>query len=316
MLQGQHEIPFKSPDELDDFIVIDLETTGLTPESDKIIQLSAVHYVDHVEVENFSSFVNPNCHIPEMISRMTGITDNTVLSSPSIDDILPKYISFLSKSKFVTGYNIKFDLTFLSYAVGQDIEEFVTWFDTMILFRRAVKLDRYRLSDACEYIGYYDNFHNALCDCRACGAVLNYLCKDNRLDHALYSKAERLEALALHISKKETRKCCLDINDVSPNGPLFGKGIVFTGELSFGRNEAIAMAEKAGAVVKSSVSKKISYLVVGTQDEVLVGCDGKSNKEEKAYALISAGYDIRILKEREFLDLLQQHDELRETVNV
>jgi len=66
------------------------------------------------------------------------------------------------------------------------------------------------------------------------------------------------------------------------------------------------MAINVGAVVKTSVSKKTHYLVVGKQDTDLVGEDGLSSKEEKAYELnASCQADIKIIKEQEFLDLIK-----------
>ena len=58
--------------------------------------------------------------------------------------------------------------------------------------------------------------------------------------------------------------------------------------------------------MKGSVSKKTDYLVVGEQDEVIVGCDGKSSKEEKAEALNQKGATISIISEKDFLDLVQR----------
>lgn len=83
-----------------------------------------------------------------------------------------------------------------------------------------------------------------------------------------------------------------------------GKAVVFTGALSFPRAAAKSLAEAAGATVKSAVSKRTDYLVVGEQDEIIVGCDGMSDKEEKAAALNAKGASIAVISEQEFLKLL------------
>ena len=88
-------------------------------------------------------------------------------------------------------------------------------------------------------------------------------------------------------------------------GTLDGKSVVFTGALSFARSAAKSLALAAGAAVKTSVSKKTDFLVVGEQDEILVGCDGMSEKEEKAAALNQKGATIQVISEQEFLALLQ-----------
>ena len=83
-----------------------------------------------------------------------------------------------------------------------------------------------------------------------------------------------------------------------------GKSVVFTGALSFPRATAKALAEAAGATVKGAVSKKTHYLIVGEQDDVIVGCDGMSEKEEKAAELNAKGASIAVISEQQFLELL------------
>lgn len=298
------KFPFRSPADLCDFIVIDVETTGLDPKDCEIIQLSAVRYLDHQEVDDFSTYVRPSHHIPEVVTEITGITDDMVADAPIIGDVLGDFLDFTRSSPYVTGYNVRFDLGFIDAAAGSPISESLAWFDTMLLARRALTVPRYRLADVCEYIGYTTSFHDALCDCRACGEVLNYLCQENRMDHALHSKAERHSAVASYMARCASGSCPIDSNRVKRGGVLDGKSVVFTGALSFGRSAAKALAEQAGATVKGSVSRKTDFLVVGQQDEVLVGCDGMSDKEEKARALIALGYSIQIIDEAAFLDAL------------
>lgn len=94
------------------------------------------------------------------------------------------------------------------------------------------------------------------------------------------------------------------VDCINPSGPLYGKNIVFTGEMSLSRSEAMQIAVNAGAVVKTAVSRKTNYLVVGVQDLDIVGDDGMSSKEEKAYALNEEGTaDIKIIDEVEFIQL-------------
>ena len=306
---ASYKFPFKSPSDLNDFVVLDLETTGLSSRDCEIIQLSAVRYVNHREVDSFSSYIHPKCCIPPSITELTGISDATVSDAPAIDEVLGEFICFLLKSPYVTGYNIKFDLGFVDAAVGGPISEHLVWFDTMLLTRRSLSLPRYRLADVCEYIGYNTIFHDALSDCRACGEVLNYLCKDNRMDHALHSKAERLSAVGNYLARCSSGECPLKIDTIKRGGALDGKAIVFTGALSFSRSQAKSLAEAAGAIVKGDVSKKIQYLVLGEQDEIIVGCNAMSYKEEKARALIDAGREIKIIDEATFLDILSHAEE-------
>jgi DNA polymerase III subunit epsilon len=89
--------------------------------------------------------------------------------------------------------------------------------------------------------------------------------------------------------------------------PFFQKNIVFTGELStLERKEAMQQVVNSGGIIKSGVSSKTDFLIVGTQDKSLVGESGLSTKERKAYELMNKGKTIKILTEEEFIQLLSQ----------
>nr|DAQ49490.1 MAG TPA: DNA polymerase III subunit alpha [Caudoviricetes sp.] len=298
-------IPFSGTEELTDYIVLDLETTGLSPSSCQIIQLAAVHFVDHREAACFSTYIDPRCHIPAAVTRLTGISDETVTGAPFIEDVFMDFVRFLWKAPFVTGWNVSFDLGFLSAVIGEDISTYFRPFDTMALYGRSVGRPRCRLSDACDAIGFAASFHDALDDCRACGAVLSWLCQGNRMDHAFHSREERQAALGSYLARASSGECPVSVGDVRRGGALDGKSVVFTGALSFARSAAKALAQAAGAAVKTAVSRKTDFLVVGEQDEVLVGCDGMSEKEEKAAALNQQGASISVISEKQFLEMLQ-----------
>lgn len=173
-----HAFPLRSMEDLTDYVVIDLETTGLSPTSCRIIQLSAVRYVDQREHSRFVSYVDPGCGIPPMVQQLTGITPQQLADAPCITEILPDYLRFIRQSPFLTGYNVSFDLSFLRAACGYDLSAQLRWFDTLSLARRGLPgLGSYRLASVCASIGYKTDFHDALNDCRACAAVLQYLCR-------------------------------------------------------------------------------------------------------------------------------------------
>jgi DNA polymerase-3 subunit epsilon len=90
----------------------------------------------------------------------------------------------------------------------------------------------------------------------------------------------------------------------NPEGELYGQNIVFTGSLSIPRRDAASMAASIGCSVSSSVTKKTDYLVVGDQDVTKLAGKDKSSKHIKAEELISSGVPIRILKESDFKELV------------
>ena len=112
---------------------------------------------------------------------------------------------------------------------------------------------------------------------------------------------------AAFAAKRTDPKTLVPNLDADPQNPLFGKNVVFTGDLSIPRGQAAAAAALLGASVKSGVSKKTDFLIVGKQEAALVGADGHSGKELKARQLNETGAaQITILDEPSYLALLEQ----------
>jgi len=166
-----------------DFVVIDVETTGLSESSDKVIQVAAVRYINHKMFERFVSYVNPGRPIPAEASRVNGITDKKVRMAPGFKSIQNQFFSFIELAPLVVGYNVSFDLKFLSAESGIDL--FTAWdhMDVLPLAREALPmLPNYKLATVSQHIGFDTNFHDALSDCRACGEVLNYICRNELIE--------------------------------------------------------------------------------------------------------------------------------------
>jgi len=96
-------------------VALDIETTGLDPSVDAIIEIGAVRFNGRRVEDEFSALVNPNRHIPEFITGLTGIDDAMVRAAPRLRDVAPQLESFIGDSS-VVGHNIPFDLSFLHRA--------------------------------------------------------------------------------------------------------------------------------------------------------------------------------------------------------
>ena len=77
---------------VDDYVVFDLETTGLDPKNAKIIEIGALKYRDNELLEEFNVLINPEVLIPDVITAITGIDDELVKNAILIDEALPKFI--------------------------------------------------------------------------------------------------------------------------------------------------------------------------------------------------------------------------------
>lgn len=96
------------------FSVIDLETTGLNPDKDQIIEMAALKVEGGVITQKFHSLVKPSYDfIPPNITKLTGITNAMVIDKPKIDRVYPQFLEFVQDSILVA-HNARFDVSFLS----------------------------------------------------------------------------------------------------------------------------------------------------------------------------------------------------------
>lgn len=95
-----------------DYVVFDLETTGLSRYNDKITEIGAVRVSKGEIVDVFNELVNPEKFIPEKIQEITGITNEMVALKPNINEIMPKFLEF-SKNAYFVGQNADFDIGFV-----------------------------------------------------------------------------------------------------------------------------------------------------------------------------------------------------------
>ncbi|MDE7009289.1 MAG: topoisomerase DNA-binding C4 zinc finger domain-containing protein [Lachnospiraceae bacterium] len=153
-----------------DYVVFDLETTGISCYNDQVVEISAVKVSKGQVVEEFTSLVNPKCPIPYRASMVNGITDEMVKDAPAFDKVLADFLGFIGDHVLV-GHNIHtFDMKF----IYRDCEKFWgkvpenNYVDTLSLARMCLaELGHYKLTDLSEYYGISTKgAHRALNDCR------------------------------------------------------------------------------------------------------------------------------------------------------
>ena len=110
------------------YVAIDLETTGLDPARDAIIEVGVVTFRGNAIVDEFEALVNPLRDIPPFVSQLTGITDAMVADAPSLYSLRARLKSKLA-DHVIVGHNVEFDLGFLresSLAIGSPRIDTVT----------------------------------------------------------------------------------------------------------------------------------------------------------------------------------------------
>ena len=161
----------------DNYTVIDIETTGLSPYNDEIIELSGLKIRNNKVVEEFSSLINPQRDINLFISNLTGITNTMLKTAPQIQDILPKFIEFISDDT-ILGHNIRFDMGFIQNKLQKYFNKSLNnkTIDTRNIAKTKLNLGSYKLTNiAQQYDINTENNHRGLKDCYITYEVYNNL---------------------------------------------------------------------------------------------------------------------------------------------
>ena len=137
---------------MNEYIVVDLETTGLEPKTDRILEVGAWKVENGGFVQKFHRMVDPGMKIPERITQLTGITDSMVQGQPMIDTVIREFIEFAGELPLL-GHNLMFDYAFLKHAaVNQKITFERMGMDTLKISRKVLaELPSRKLGELCSY---------------------------------------------------------------------------------------------------------------------------------------------------------------------
>jgi predicted DnaQ family exonuclease/DinG family helicase len=146
------------------YISLDLETTGLNPDTDEIIEIGAVKFQGEQVIDTFHSLVNPQRPLPYRIQLLCGITPTELADAPAFSDIASELISFLDTEPIV-GHNISFDLNFLAKKGIKPANPTYDTYElsTILLFQ----LSDYSLASLTKHLGLSTPHHRALLDATA-----------------------------------------------------------------------------------------------------------------------------------------------------
>ncbi|MCR5738211.1 MAG: topoisomerase DNA-binding C4 zinc finger domain-containing protein [Lachnospiraceae bacterium] len=153
-----------------DYVLFDLETTGISCKSDEVVEISALKVIDGFVEDEFSTLVNPGIPIPFYASDVNGITDEMVKDAPSFETALGQFAEFAGDSVLVGHYIASFDMKFIQ----RDAEKYFgkvfgnDYIDTLVLSRLYLpELEHHSLTDLARYYHMSTaGAHRALADCR------------------------------------------------------------------------------------------------------------------------------------------------------
>jgi len=157
-------------------VAIDIETTGLDPQADSIIEIGAVRFNGHRVEDEWTTLINPNRPIPPMITGLTGITNEMVRNAPPLKAVIQDLEAFVGEDP-VLGHNVQFDLSFLRRGGILKYNEVVDTYElASILLPTA---SRYNLGALGQALGVIlPATHRALDDARCTHGIYLHLYED------------------------------------------------------------------------------------------------------------------------------------------
>lgn len=164
---------------IQDYTAIDIETTGLDPKLEKMIEVGAVKVRNGQITDCFESLVQPGRKLSETIIKLTGITDETLKDAPEPKEVIPKLLDFLGED-ILLGHSIMFDYSFLKRAavnLGFVFEK--RGIDTLKIARAKLQnLESRRLDFLCDYYKIPHQAHRAMEDAKAASILYGKLAEE------------------------------------------------------------------------------------------------------------------------------------------
>jgi DNA polymerase III epsilon subunit family exonuclease len=169
-----HDLTFLKTED-PNFVVFDLETTGLNNRKDRIIEIGAIRY-SHGEITGrMDCLINPEIKIPSIASSIHGIYDKDVKDKPSINQVLPEFLKIIENSVLVA-HNASFDVGFIKKALGREGIEIpkIKVLDTIRLSKKVWPGRKsYSQKNLAAFLSIdVRNAHRAEDDCRVCLEIL------------------------------------------------------------------------------------------------------------------------------------------------
>lgn len=287
------------------YFALDVETANSDYSS--ICQIGIAKFEDEKIIDTWDVLINPKTSFNPKNVSIHGIKKSDVKNAPTFKKFYPSLKEIIENQYVV--HHMPFDKVAIHRACESknlsDID--VKWIDSAKLTRRVweqFSSRGYGLKNISNFLGIEFKHHDALEDAIAAGKVAYHAVQKSNIpldewyfDINARSRNKRNERNKYWSDSYES-------HEGNPDGVLFGETVVFTGALQIPRNKAAKIAAEYGCNVKTTISKKVTMLVVGRQDLNRLNGYSKSSKERKAEELIKKGAEIRIISEEDFYALL------------
>lgn len=289
-----------------EFVAIDVETANADMSS--ICQIGVAKFKDNKLIDEWCSLIDPEDYFDPINVYIHGITEKDIEGAPKVNEVAKYIYEFLDGT--LTVCHTHFDRV----SIGKAFDKYdirlpeAKWLDTARVARRtwnAISWSGYGLKNVCEIIGYEFHHHDALEDAKASGQILIAAITKTGL-----GLEDWLKRVKQPIDPSNVSTASVIRREGNPEGALYGENLVFTGALKIRRKDAADLASRIGCNVESGVTKKSTILVVGDQDVSKLAGKDQSSKHRKAEGLIAKGQSIRILRESDFKELVNQAEDI------
>lgn len=306
-----------------DFIAIDFETANDSLASACSVGIAAVKNLKIVKTDYY--LIKPaTLYFAESNIKIHGLTSDSVKDAPLFPEVW-KEIQHYFRDTITVAHNAYFDMSVLKRCLIE-YELKIPQFHYLCSIPISSRICRglgvgTSLEERAGYFGIsMEGHHNALSDAMICANIVirsidqgkwksfNSFCQeDDSLPVKDFARLipRKQFGKPYYPQKINISEIAATVESFDESHWFYGKNIVFTGELqSLPRMTAMQKTVNLGGVVKSTVSKKTDIVILGVQNKTLVGPEGSSRKERRAHELIEQGYDIDIIREEEFLELI------------
>lgn len=256
------------------YVVFDIETTGLDSFNNEIIEIGAIKVVDNEIVDTFQSFIKPRCKISNFITNLTGITNEMVKDARDAKNVLLAFKAFI-KDEILVGHNVNFDINFVYDHMRINHMDPIdnNYIDTLRLSRKYNKrLSHHRLCDlALLYHINDDNAHRALNDAYTTYYVYKHMYdlyaikprKFKVIDNIFENKCFNIAGNFSKYTKDEIEKVILENNGfidkditINTNYIIFGNNSKNSVEMIIAK-ELIKLGYNIEIITEKDLEKKI-----------------------------------------------------------
>lgn len=270
------------------YAVVDIETTGLDPARDHIIEIGAIKIADGSISDTFSTLINPGVQIDSFITDLTGIANQDLISAPEPEHALSDFCDFIGDSILV-GHNVHFDINFLYDAMEQYLHKYLgnNFVDTMRLSKKYFRsAPSYKLTELARFLDIpVNNSHRALDDCKT--------------TYHLYQKLQEAS-----LNPTDVEQSLLETLVFDESNPFYNKRIAVKG---LPQLYSYAFMKEVSSKCQASMSdifySSCDYIIFSNYTYQRYKRGEISEKFEKANRLADAG-TLTILSEEDWCKML------------